>query len=56
MDTPDIDEPAVNYDIDEYELYVEALTWFEFDQDEVSGMVFKAKQINIQQVIKKVQR
>ena len=32
---------------------MEALTWFEFDQDEVSSMVFKAKQINIHQSIRK---
>ena len=53
MGTPYIDEPAVNYDMDEYGLYAEALTWFEFDHDEVSSMVFKAKKLNIQQGIRK---
>jgi|TARA_B110001450_G_C17627887_1_gene483975 hypothetical protein len=34
-------------DDEEYALYVEveALEWFEFDQDEISSMVFKAKKM-----------
>ena len=34
----------------EYAQYVEveAIEWFEFDQDEISSMVFKAKKIDVQ--------
>ena len=53
LDTPDIDVNISACDEEEYALYVEALEWFEFDQDEITSMVFKAKQMNMQQGIKK---
>ena len=53
LETPELDVAISACDAEEYALYVEALEWFEFDQDEISSMVFKAKQMNIQQGIKK---
>ena len=38
--------------VNQYPLFLEVLTWFDFDTDEVSSMSFKAKQMSIQQGMK----
>ena len=37
---------------DEYQLYVEALQWFDHDFNEIEGMMFKAETMSIQKGIK----
>ena len=43
VEIPCFEEQVTSLEINQYALYVEALTWFDFDLDEVSSMSFKAK-------------
>ena len=53
LDIPVFEEQITSLDgVDQYSLFQEALTWFDFDLDEVSSMSFKAKQMSIQQGMK----
>ena len=36
-------------DEEEYQLYKEALQWFDFDFNEIDNMMFKTQQMNLQQ-------
>ena len=44
-------ESILSLEINEYRLYTEALHWLQFNQDETANMIFKMKQMNIQQGI-----
>ena len=44
LDTPLFEEQITSLEgVTQCSLYVEALTWFAFDQDEISSMSFKEK-------------
>ena len=52
LDSPKYKENIKRLQVDEYQHYVEALEWFDFGHNDISSMVFKAKQMSIQQGIK----
>ena len=52
-ESTDYDEQIEPLTTEEYQLYKEALEWFEFDFNEIQAMVFKAETMSIQQGIKK---
>ena len=48
--TPLSDDKIESFDTDEqYSHYVEALQWLEFKQDEITGIMYAAKQISVQE-------
>ena len=53
FDLPNHVEQIASLDIGQYQLYVEAFEWFEFDLKDLSSMVFKAKQMSIQEWIRR---
>ena len=46
-------EEILPLDIDEYQLYKEALQWFDFEFNEIDSMMFKAEHMSMQQGIHK---
>ena len=54
LDVPAFEEQITSLDgVDQYSLFQEELTWFDFDVDEVSSMSFKAKQMSMQKGVKR---
>ena len=46
--TPLFDDKIESFDTDEeYSHYVEALQWLEFKQEEITGMMYAAKQMSV---------
>ena len=52
--TPLSDDRIESFDTDkEYSHYVEALQWLEFKQDEITRMMYTAKQMSVQEGVRK---
>ena len=52
--TPLSDDKIESFDTDEeYSHYVEALQWLELKQDEITGMMYAAKQMSVQEGVRK---
>ena len=56
LETPPFEKKVKNIEVNHHALYVEALEWFDFDQEECTGMVFKAKQMNVNETRNKAIR
>ena len=52
LDSPNYDKQIKSLELSEYHLYTEALQWLDLDRNDICSLVFKAKQMGIQQGIK----